>query len=208
MGCASSLAVQHTMESTPKSGIGQHAVPQLQQKHAAPQEQQQEHGMPVAHDQQVAPDERQEHVEPQDRPEHALPANQQQQQHVVPDPGGRHVTECGIRMSWLVSWARTVEQELGPDASTADVCAKLVIPSTRARKCRFVDIMESEHVGPPKYFISHTWSWRFATLVDVLAQRLRGTPDAFVWLGKPHAIGAPVLFVPLCHKCPCASYAL
>jgi hypothetical protein len=68
------------------------------------------------------------------------------------------VAECGIRMSWLVSWAKaTVEQELGPEATTAEVCAKVVIPSTRAHKCRYVDIIEPDNVGPPQYMVSHTW---------------------------------------------------
>uniref|UniRef100_A0A7S3VK12 Uncharacterized protein n=1 Tax=Dunaliella tertiolecta TaxID=3047 RepID=A0A7S3VK12_DUNTE len=92
------------------------------------------------------------------------------------------VTECGIRVSWLLSWAKVVEQKLGPDATTADVCAKFVIPSTRSKKCRYVDIIEPVNVGAPQYFLSHTWSMRFATLMEVVAQRLRNEPDSFVWL--------------------------
>eukprot|EP00967_Tisochrysis_lutea_P145128 scaffold272092_cov22-Tisochrysis_lutea.AAC.2 len=43
--------------------------------------------------------------------------------------GGREnlpVTECGIRVSWLILWAKIVEQKLGPDVTTAEVCAKFV----------------------------------------------------------------------------------
>eukprot|EP00200_Dunaliella_tertiolecta_P017220 CAMPEP_0202412500 /NCGR_PEP_ID=MMETSP1128-20130828/25890_1 /ASSEMBLY_ACC=CAM_ASM_000463 /TAXON_ID=3047 /ORGANISM="Dunaliella tertiolecta, Strain CCMP1320" /LENGTH=125 /DNA_ID=CAMNT_0049018423 /DNA_START=177 /DNA_END=552 /DNA_ORIENTATION=+ len=80
------------------------------------------------------------------------------------------VTECGIRVSWLLSWAKVVEQKLGPDATTADVCAKFVIPSTRSKKCRYVDIIEPVNVGAPQYFLSHTWSMRFATLMEVVAK--------------------------------------
>jgi len=37
-----------------------------------------------------------------------------------------HVTKCGIRMSWLRSWAKDVEQKLGHDATTGEVCAQIV----------------------------------------------------------------------------------
>ncbi|KAF5841070.1 hypothetical protein DUNSADRAFT_14469 [Dunaliella salina] len=106
---------------------------------------------------------------------------------IVPLNEGGHkvdlsVTECGIRVSWLLLWAKTVEQKLGPDATTADVCAQHVIHITSSRKCRYVDIIEPGNVGPPQYFLSHTWSWRFQTLAEVVAQRLQQEQDAFVWL--------------------------
>ena len=44
----------------------------------------------------------------------------------------RSVVDCGMSVSWLVSWAATVKDRLGPDATTAEVCAKVVIPDTSA----------------------------------------------------------------------------
>mmetsp|Transcript_23426 Transcript_23426/g.60979 ORF Transcript_23426/g.60979 Transcript_23426/m.60979 type:complete len:256 (-) Transcript_23426:753-1520(-) len=99
--------------------------------------------------------------------------------------GGREnlpVTECGIRVSWLILWAKIVEQKLGPDVTTAEVCAKFVIPSTSQEKCRYVDIMEPENVGAPQYFLSHTWSLRFLTLMEIVGHRLQNEPESFVWL--------------------------
>lgn len=71
----------------------------------------------------------------------------------------RPVTQCGVRAGWLRAWARdVVAAQLGPDATTASVCAQLVIPHTRAHKCRYVDIMGAGDVGLPRFFISHNWS--------------------------------------------------
>ena len=67
------------------------------------------------------------------------------------------VVDCGVSVSWLLSWASSIKSRLGPDVTAREVCAKVVVPDTSAQQCRYADLLDPSLVGTPQYFISYSW---------------------------------------------------
>jgi hypothetical protein len=77
------------------------------------------------------------------------------------------------------------KEEITP-LSTQEVVTKIVIPATRERKSRYVDLLPPEDVSLPTYFASHVWSAPFLDLVYALKYYIDGmhenTAGVFVWI--------------------------
>lgn len=88
----------------------------------------------------------------------------------------------GVRVGWLRStFLPLVLSEVGRHATTADVCRRLVLPSTHAQRCRYVELPIMEHsVGRAVAFASHCWGNSFADLVAALCHVL--SDATFVWI--------------------------
>ncbi|GAX79018.1 hypothetical protein CEUSTIGMA_g6458.t1 [Chlamydomonas eustigma] len=80
-------------------------------------------------------------------------------------------------MSYLESFSKSIDQSL----STSDVVTKVIIPGTKEHHCRYVDILDSQCVGPPDFFISHRWGANFQTLLKSVKQHFEEEDSA---LGK------------------------
>jgi hypothetical protein len=84
----------------------------------------------------------------------------------------------------------------------------VIIAETKQRQCRYVDLMDSKHMGPVTYFISHRWQASFRDLVELVtdycctlhSSRLELNPDkTFLWIDlfavnqhSPAAMGSSV----------------
>ncbi|KAK3267376.1 hypothetical protein CYMTET_24063, partial [Cymbomonas tetramitiformis] len=70
--------------------------------------------------------------------------------------------------------------------TTEEVVKEFVVPRTKARQCRLVDLPEyvaAEAVGRPSYFISHAWKGAFATLFNRVLEFLTSASDETrVWV--------------------------
>ena len=73
-----------------------------------------------------------------------------------------------------------VAKKLGWNATTGDVCFKIVMPFSLERSCRFVDTLEAEHVDQSDAFASHCWGASFLDLVAALKHVLE--PHQVVWI--------------------------
>eukprot|EP00937_MAST-01D_sp_MAST-1D-sp2_P006333 g6333.t1 len=84
------------------------------------------------------------------------------------------MTRRGVSLEFLRQWTMYKELE-GSHMTTAEVCAQLIKPVTREEECSYFELIEDEcsneddlWCGRASYFLSHTWSYRFVELIDIL----------------------------------------
>ena len=85
---------------------------------------------------------------------------------------------CGVRLDWLLAftfdhdcWAWTTER----------VVHDIIVPATRARRCRFAHLPTvTPFTGPARVFMSHCWGARWGDLVLASIQGAR--EDRIVWI--------------------------
>eukprot|EP01039_Chlorochromonas_danica_P006268 gene6268-6909_t len=92
----------------------------------------------------------------------------------------------GVRLS---SFHEFVEACGGMDnlqgLTTADVCARFVMPMTRSLRCSYCDLLDkTSHaaVGTATVFVSHAWQYLFLEVVETLQGYFMDNPDVVVWL--------------------------
>lgn len=91
------------------------------------------------------------------------------------------MAQRGVRMGWLTeSFVPMAMEAVGLEATTGDVCFRMVIPQSLERECRYVDLLDPDDVGDSHAFASHCWGARFIDLVASLAHVLE--PHQFVWI--------------------------
>ena len=95
---------------------------------------------------------------------------------------------------WLLSF---VDDNNLKGLSTQDVVTQIVIPATKEKKSRYVDLIPESDVSLPTFFASyknvfiyklilssHVWSAPFLDLIDSLKEYIGKKPkeDVFVWI--------------------------
>ena len=89
--------------------------------------------------------------------------------------------------SWLLNFSRSRHSELY-GLSTQQVVTKLIIPETKEKHLRYVDILPEVCVSAPTYFVSHVWASPFLELVSSLQSYLnlsetdRKSKYIFLWI--------------------------
>ena len=88
------------------------------------------------------------------------------------------VTHRGVSLRYLLELL-----DLGIVArnwTIQDVVDKVVRPKTAATKCCLFDVVPSRHTADPQYFVSHTWSRKYADLMTLLKTHFNvtGSTDA------------------------------
>ncbi|GIL86068.1 hypothetical protein Vretifemale_14319 [Volvox reticuliferus] len=78
------------------------------------------------------------------------------------------MVNCAVSLQFLVEFCRTVPE----DMPTWKVVTDVIVPATRDRQCRYVEVIEPRHVGPCDYFISHRWATPFSHLVRYVRKHL------------------------------------
>eukprot|EP00928_Gymnodinium_smaydae_P018650 TRINITY_DN17107_c0_g1_i2.p1 TRINITY_DN17107_c0_g1~~TRINITY_DN17107_c0_g1_i2.p1 ORF type:complete len:448 (+),score=38.54 TRINITY_DN17107_c0_g1_i2:783-2126(+) len=77
----------------------------------------------------------------------------------------------GVNM--MIVWQ--VQAQLRCDASTSDCVSEFVKPATSHLKCSYASLMAASDdaggVGRSSVFVSHSWLYQYATLVDILAHQ-------------------------------------
>lgn len=74
--------------------------------------------------------------------------------------------------------------------STREVTYAIVKPASLKRRCRYVELLKAEDVGPATYFVSHRWGACFMEMVKSVlhyhhthgSTRVSPRETAFVWL--------------------------
>jgi hypothetical protein len=86
-----------------------------------------------------------------------------------------------VQLGVIVGYLDTVE--LSRNATTAEFCAKIIVPLTKPFQCSAAEYSQSvrpSSIGKPIGFISHAWTYNFRALVDALISCFG--KDSFVWL--------------------------
>lgn len=87
----------------------------------------------------------------------------------VPPP----VWECGVSIEFLQSFVDEYEID---NWSTAEICQNVIIPQTAEAQCTFWNAVHmsgsctESFLGFPTCMCSHAWSYKFATLVEIIQQ--------------------------------------
>ena len=84
----------------------------------------------------------------------------------------------GVTLATLRAVLAQVET---PRMPTWQVVRDIVRPATRARRCRYVELL-SDGVGRARVFVSHTWGAPFEDLVAAVAHALNGDETVPVWV--------------------------
>ena len=96
---------------------------------------------------------------------------------------------CGVRASVLHGLldAAAAAGLARAGATTADVCAQVVLPATAARRCAYAELLPPETLSPATHFVSHAWAGSFAELVAVVdgvvaEEAAAGRPEPAFWV--------------------------
>ncbi|EFJ40045.1 hypothetical protein VOLCADRAFT_100240 [Volvox carteri f. nagariensis] len=92
---------------------------------------------------------------------------QQQQQQQKP-PQQPRMVDCAVSLQFLIEFCAGVPE----DMPTWKVVTDIIVPRTRERQCRYVEVIEPRYVGPCDYFISHRWATPFSHLVRYVRKHL------------------------------------
>jgi hypothetical protein len=87
----------------------------------------------------------------------------------------------GVQLGVIAGYLDTVE--LSRNATTAEFCAKIIVPLTKPFQCSAAEYSQSvrpSSIGKPIGFISHAWTYNFRALIDALISYFG--KDSFVWL--------------------------
>ena len=75
------------------------------------------------------------------------------------------------------------------DATTGDVCAKIIIPATSKTQSTYMnaflgltDDNDRNWLGTATVFVSHPWLGQFSDLVEVIEQHSVADPNAYFWI--------------------------
>ncbi|KAG2498324.1 hypothetical protein HYH03_003584 [Edaphochlamys debaryana] len=79
------------------------------------------------------------------------------------------VWHCAASLAFLQRFAAETVQ---PGWTTYDILKQVVLPSTSATKCRYVDTLPPGSSGTLTYFVSYAWSMPFHLLVELLSHHL------------------------------------
>jgi hypothetical protein len=93
----------------------------------------------------------------------------------------RQVLCSAVSLALLIDFAEKVDDVA---ASTYAVVETVIKPSSAAKKCPYAQLLDSEQVSRPHYFVCHSWGGNFSQLVSRLKAELReDDPDnVFLWL--------------------------
>ncbi|GFR41736.1 hypothetical protein Agub_g2489 [Astrephomene gubernaculifera] len=100
-------------------------------------------------------------------PEEGQQEQQPQQQQPPPPPQPRMV-DCAVSLRFLMDFCDSVPQ----DMPTWKVVTDVIVPATRERRCRYVEMIDPRDVGRCDYFISHRWATPFSHLVHYVRKHL------------------------------------
>ena len=73
-------------------------------------------------------------------------------------------SDLGVSASYL----RYLCETLPPTLQTWELKNEIVVPSTKARQCCYVDILESKFVKKANVFVSHAYSYLVADTIEVM----------------------------------------
>ena len=65
---------------------------------------------------------------------------------------------------------------------TWKVVRDFIQPATRARRCRYVELLDPSEVGRATNFVSHCWGAPFEDLVAAVGHALNGDESVYVWV--------------------------
>ncbi|KAJ3197299.1 Kinesin light chain 3 [Entophlyctis luteolus] len=104
----------------------------------------------------------------------------------------------GVRLSFMNLFVETLGPENLKGKTTADICSEYVIQWTKPFGCSLVEVLDSpptrHHIGEASWFISHSWSYEFLTVVEALNHFFRNLEqDPIIWFdmfsNSQHATG-------------------
>ncbi|GAX83881.1 hypothetical protein CEUSTIGMA_g11306.t1 [Chlamydomonas eustigma] len=89
-------------------------------------------------------------------------------------PGeGAPTHSCGVSLYFIHLLLAHSKAHFPKQKTTASFVTEAIIPLTASRnKCRFYDILQENHKGPPSYYISHAWGASFTGLLEQLLHHL------------------------------------
>jgi hypothetical protein len=102
----------------------------------------------------------------------------------------RSQRDCGVSVTWLRAFCEA-NTSAAEDLTTQQVADRVILHETQHQQCRYVDLLDSKHVGPVTYFVSHRWQASFRDLVRLVdnycstlhSSRLELNPDkTFLWI--------------------------
>lgn len=87
----------------------------------------------------------------------------------------------GIRLSYIVDFVKT--NHIDATTITRDICMNLIIPATTNSRLSYCDLLKdsnpNEVSGIANIFVSHSWSYFFTQVVDILTKNFSG--DTYIW---------------------------
>ena len=102
------------------------------------------------------------------------------------EPLQNEIWQCAVSWSWLLEFVRKNSKLSG--LSTQEVVNKIILPATKKKQLRYVDLISPACVSAPTYFVCHHWGSSFTDMIDSLESIIRlkendeKSKTTFLWI--------------------------